>query len=600
MKIIYPEETLAKMQEIFDDCMGDAPPYCEASCPMHTDVKGYVDLISDGEHKKALALIREKLFLPASLGRVCAHPCEDKCKQSESNHPMAIAALKRFVADRCDADTDWDTTIKTEKNSKIAIIGAGPAGAQAAIDLRKEGYKVTIFEKLQVVGGMLRVGIPAYRLPREIIDFEYSFLHKLGIEFKMGVEVGKDISFEELTTNYDFVLITVGAHKGIIIPLEGNKLEGVLDAVNFLREASLTGKVSLGEKVVVIGGGNVAIDAARTARRLGSKKVHLVCLEKKEEMPAHDWEVAEAEEEGIIVHAAFGPEKIVGDKGKVKELVLNSCITVFDAAGKFNPTFDTCIQKVLPADNIIMAIGQSVDHTFLPKGMLELQPNGRIKVDPVTLQTSLEKVFAAGDATGGSVIVVEAMAEGRKAATSIIRDLNGLDMHLDREHEGAYETWLETELDEDEPVKPRVAITNISPEKRIQSFVEVALGFTEEQALEEASRCLACECKHCMQECEMLNDFADCPKDIFAEILRTGEIDPLIPYSCNVCNQCTIVCPKEFKLSENFMAMRVEMVKANNGKSPIAGHKAIEMHQLLAFSKIFGTTKPAPKGKELS
>ncbi|QEK12980.1 oxidoreductase [Crassaminicella thermophila] len=595
-KISYPKEVLEKMKEIVDGCMGDAPPYCEATCPMHTDVKGYVNLIAEEKYKEAIKLIREKLFIPGSLGRICAHPCEEKCKREEAfKQAMAIAALKRFVADNYDDESDWDTSIKPENGKSIAIIGAGPAGAQAALDLRRKGYKVTIFEKLTVVGGMMRVGIPEYRLPRNIIDREYSLLEKIGVEFRLGVEVGKDISFDQLRKDFHAVVIAVGAHKGVVIPVEGHDLEGVFDAVNFLREVSLTRKFNIGKKIAVIGGGNVAIDVARSARRVGAEEVHLVCLEPKDQMPAHDWEVEEAEEEGVIVHAGFGPEKIVGKNNKVAGFEIKKCTSIFDKDGKFNPKFDEKNKKMLDVDNVIFAVGQAVDNSFVKVEALETQRGGRFIVNPVTLQTKLEDVFVAGDASGRSVIVIEAMAEGRKAAISVDRYLQGKDMTADREYEGTYETWLETEIKEETDNLPRVKTKQLDPKKRVKGFDEVDLGFTQEQAVEEASRCLKCECKLCMKECIMLNDFCECPKELFQNIIETGEVDPIIPYSCNMCIQCTIACPKDFKMSDRFMEIRKKMVKANNGKSPIKGHKAIDMHQMLGFSKLFNTARPAKK-----
>jgi NADPH-dependent glutamate synthase beta subunit-like oxidoreductase len=596
-KVTYPKKALDKMQEIVNDCMGDAPPYCEATCPMHTDVKGYVNLIADGKHKEAVNVIREKLFIPRVLGRICAHPCEEQCKrEKEFRQPMSIAALKRFAADHYDDEKDWDLKIEPENGKTVAVIGAGPAGAQAALDLRRKGYKVTIYERLPVVGGMMRVGIPEYRLPRHIIDHEYSLLNKIGVEFKMGVEVGKDISFDEIKDKHDAVVIAVGAHKGVVIPIPGHDLDGVLDAVNFLREVSLTRKYDIGKKIVVIGGGNVAIDVARSARRVGAEEVHLVCLESKPEMPAHDWEIEEAEEEGVILHDGFGPEQIIGKDGKVAGFQIKKCTSVFDKDGKFNPQYDENIKETLEVDNVIFAVGQAVDNSFVPEGKLETVRGGRFKADPTTLQTKIEKVFIAGDASGRSVIAIEAMAEGRKAAISVDRYLKGQDMFADRQYEGTYETWLETELKEDVVDLPRIETSKVKPEERIKNFDEVDLGFTEEQAVKEASRCLACECKLCMKECEMLNDYCECPKELFESILKTGEIDPIIPYSCNMCSQCTLVCPKEFEMKDRFMDIRKQMIKANGGKSPIKGHKAIEMHQALGFSKLFNTAKPAKYG----
>ncbi|MGF7060402.1 FAD-dependent oxidoreductase [Brassicibacter mesophilus] len=595
-KITYPKHVLEKMQEIVDNCTGDAPPYCEATCPMHTDVKGYVNLIAEGKYNEAIKLIREKLFIPASLGRICAHPCEEKCKREEAfRQPMSIAALKRFVSDNYDDENNWDKAIEAENSKTVAVIGAGPAGAQAALDLRRKGYKVTIFEKLPVVGGMMRVGIPEYRLPRNVIDFEYSLLNKLGVDIKLGVEVGKDITFEQLRKDYDSVIIAVGAHKGVVIPIPGSNLKGVLNAVDFLREVSLTRKFDIAEKIVVVGGGNVAIDVARSARRVGAKEVHMVCLEPKDKMPAHAWEIEEAEEEGVIIHAGFGPEKIVEKDGKVAGFEVKECTSIFDKEGNFAPQFNESNKKIFDVDNVIFAVGQAVDNSFVADDMLETVRGGRFKVDRVTLQTKLDNVFVAGDASGRSVIVVEAMAEGRKAAISIDKFLQGKDMTIEREYEGAYETWLETEVKEETEDLPRVKTRQIEPSIRVHSFEEVDLGLTEEQAKNEASRCLKCECKLCMKECEMLGDFCECPKDLFERMLETGEIEPIIPYSCNMCSQCTLACPKDFEMKDRFMDIRKEMIKANNGKSPMKGHNAIEMHQLLGFSKLFNTAKPAKR-----
>lgn len=597
--ITYPESVLNKMKDIVDNCMGDAPPYCEATCPMHTDIKGYVNLIADGKNKESIKLIREKLFLPATLGRICAHPCEEKCKREEEfKQPMSIAALKRFVADNYDDESDWDISVQKEMDKSIAIIGAGPAGAQAALDLRKKGYKVTIFEKLPVVGGMMRVGIPEYRLPRSVIDFEYRLLKKIGVEIKLGIEVGKDISFDKLKEEYDSVIIAVGAHKGVIIPLEGSNLDGVTHAVEFLKEVSLTKKFDCGKKIAVIGGGNVALDVARSARRIGVEEVNLICLEEKGKMPAHNWEVEEAIEEGVILHAGFGSDKIVGEE-KVRGIEIKKCLNIFDEEGNFNPVFDNN-NKLLEVDNIIFAVGQGIDNSFIKEGTIETLRGGRFKVDPITLQTEVENVFVAGDASGRSVIVIEAMAEGRKAAISVDRYLNNEDMTINRVNEGSYETRLETEIKEDTLDLKRIETKKLDPNVRVNSFDEVDLGFREEEAKKEASRCLSCECKLCMKECEMLNDFCSCPKDLFESILENDEVDPIIPYSCNMCSQCTLVCPKEFPIKDSFMDIRKEMIVANGGKSPMKGHNAIEMHQFLGFSKLFNTAKPSNKLAEVA
>lgn len=584
---------IAKMQVVVDGCMGDAPPYCQAYCPMHTKVREYVGLIGKGKFNEAIAVIREKLFLPATLGRICAHPCEDSCKRGELNHPLSIAALKRFVSDNFDDQKLWNTQIESHKPQKIVIIGAGPAGAQAAIDLALKGYKVRIFEKHNFVGGMMRAGIPEYRLPRNIIDFEYSLLEKLGVEIKLGTEVGKDISLRYLRREYDAVVIAVGMQSAKMIHCEGHKLPGVFNAVEFLLEVSNTRAYpKLGKKVVVIGGGNVALDVARSAVRLGDKEITLFCVERDHnEMPAHNWEIDEALEEGVKINPGWGIVKIEGSE-KITGITLKKCISVFGAERRFNPQYDENQTITIEADSIIFAIGQKVDNSFDKD--LPLTPAGMFAVDPTTLQVGNSNIFVAGDASGHSVIVISAMAEGRKAAISIDRMFNKKDMIKDRQHERAFKTWLETKIPENIQANPRLETKKIPVSQRISSFDEVDKGFTLENAVAEGSRCLHCECRLCVKECVMLKDYAGlCPKTLFAETISAKDVAPLVPYSCNMCKTCTMVCPKHYNLSEIFMDMRKEMVESNQGESPMKGHKAINIHQKLGFSNFFNIVKPA-------
>ncbi|SHH35313.1 FAD-dependent oxidoreductase [Tepidibacter thalassicus] len=581
------KEIIDNMKYIVDNCMGDSSPACVATCPMHTNVKEYVRLIAEGKGKESIKVIREKLFMPKTLGRICAHPCEQNCKWNEKNNPMSIAGLKRYAADNFDDPSDWDLSTKPKNGKKVAIIGAGPSGAQAALDLIKEGFEVTVFDKLEVYGGMMRVGIPEYRLPRNIIDFEYSYLEKLGINFKMGVEVGKDIKFEEIKNEFDAVVVAVGKHIGRIDrSLENHDAKGIFSAAEYLKEISLTRNVNgIGKKVVVIGGGDVAMDCARSSLRLdGVEEVYSVCLEESyEKMAASTHEIKASLKEGVKFNLGFGINKILVDENKrVKGIELKKCLSMFDENGNFAPQFNENDIKVIDVDTIVFAIGQNVDSSFDEKNLLNKRKNGTFECDELTLQSvSDEKVFIAGDASGKSFIVIQAMATGRSAAKSVIRFLSGKDLKEGRsmEEEFSYKTKLNIPIDWDNVEKvERKEINELDPSERIKTFDEVSLGFTKEQAEKEASRCLQCECKLCMKECLMLRDYTDCPKTLFKEYLEKGyeNMDPLIAYSCNQCSQCTIKCPNDFDIKSNFDEMRREYVKANGGDSPLEGHKGLD------------------------
>lgn len=591
-----------RMQDIVDNCVGEEPAYCQAACPMHTDVKGYVNLIAEGRFTEALALIREQLIMPAVLGRVCAHPCEQACKRNELESAMSVAALKRFVADNYDTPEQWDTFIEDDREERVAVVGAGPAGAQAAFELAKKGYKVTVLEKLPVVGGMLYVGIPAYRLPREIIEFEYTILEKLGVEIRLGVNVGTDITFEELRREYDGVVLAVGAHEGKVLPIDGHEADGVVNAVDMLREVSLEGSFKgLGVRTAVIGGGDVAIDAARSAVRLGARTVTILYRRSEGEMPADPEEIADARAEGIEILTLRNPNRIVADEaGRVTAIEVGKCrLGEPDESGRRRPIpLEGCpdeVTEVHPVDSVIFACGQNVDCSCAPE--LDTAKGGQFTVDEVTLQTCFPNVVVAGDATGHSAIAVEAMAEGRKAAITLDRLFKGSDLKADRETERAYASRLQTDIPEDAPRRPRAETRKRDPEERVADFAEYDFGLSEEQAVCEASGCLGCECLQCVKECEMLADFTSCPKELFEELLDAEDVPPEIPYSCNMCQQCTLACPQDFDMRSIFGGIRRELVDRNRGKSPMKGHGVIYMHQRLGFSKPFNTTLPAPDGE---
>ncbi|WP_280771284.1 FAD-dependent oxidoreductase [Salipaludibacillus daqingensis] len=586
----FREKVLEQASTITDGCMGHEEAFCVAACPMHTDVKKYVAQIGKGDYEAALKTIREKLFLPNTLGRICAHPCEVDCRRNtEFGQAISVAGLKRFAAEKADRKELWDDAVGTPTGKKVAIIGAGPAGAQAAIDLRKAGHEVVIYDKLTVVGGMMRVGIPEYRLPREVIDFEYSYLEDLGVNFQMGVEIGKDMTFEQLREDYDSVIVANGAHVGSIPPVPGKDANGVFNAVDYLKEISLTHKFpKVGKRIAVIGGGDVAMDCARSSWRIGADEVFLISLEELESLPASQAEIDESQEEDVQFINGWGTDEILKDDGgKVTGMRLKKVISVFDENGRFAPTFSNEMKEI-EVDSIVFATGQQVQD--VSNGLLEQKGGGRYVTDSETLATNLPDVFVAGDASGGA-IVVQAMALGRKAAASADRFLKEIDLTEGRQFkfEYSFETRLDVPLPKGTENLPRTSGNHRPAKERKWDFKPYDLGYTDEQAKKEASRCIQCECKLCMTECIMLNDFGECPQDIFSEFLEKGEIDPVIPYSCNMCGGCTHVCPNDYGIGETFMGMRKDFILHNDGKSPMEGHKAIEIHQKLGFSKVFCT-----------
>ena len=591
------EEILQNIKNIVDGCMGEETPACAATCPMHTNVKEYIRLIGEGKGEEAIRVIRDKLFIPATLGRICAHPCEGKCKWNEGKSPMAIAALKRYAADNFDREEDWDLAIAPENGRKVAVIGSGPSGLQAALDLRRGGCQVTVFEKLPVRGGLPRVGIPAYRLPREILEHELTYLDKLGIEFKLNFEIGRDLSLQQLLDDYDSVVVSVGKSQGRVDrSLEHWDAAGIYSAVGFLQEAALTGNVAgAGKSVLVIGGGDVSMDCARTACRCRNvEKVVDICLEPSlEKMPASPAEKTGAAEENVKILPARAIQKIhVDENNRVCGVTLRKCVSMFNDQGQFSPSYDETDTLDLSVDTIVFAIGQGVEGGFA-KGILEQRRNSTFECDKLTLQSSTnEKIFCTGDASGESVIVIQAMATGRRAAQSVLRYLRGEDLREGRELKDTwtYETKLDMPTDWSQVSGSRADMPTIPVADRRKNFNEVATGFTTEQALEEAPRCRQCECKLCMKECIMLNDYTECPKTLFKKYLETGEIDRKIAYSCNECSQCTLKCPKSFDLRENFRALKEEYAAENAGIVPVAALQPSEATQVKECHEDYCTT----------
>ena len=572
------QSVIDNMKEIAEHCMGEETAACVATCPMHTNVKEYVRLIREGKGEEAIKVIRDQLFLPGTLGRICAHPCEGKCKWNEGKSPMAIASLKRYAADHFDREEDWNLSCKDENGKKVAVIGAGPSGLQAALELRKEGCQVTVFEKMPVRGGMLRIGIPAYRLPRTILEREISYLDRLGVKFELNCEIGKNKPFSEILENFDSTIVAVGKQQGRVDrSLDHWDAKGIFSAAGFLKEAAMTQDVKESGKVVlVVGGGDVAMDCARTARRLNAaEKVYSVCLEDSyDTMASSNHEIKGALAEGVKFNHAQAIQRIHTDEnGRVSGVTLKKCLSMFDENGRFAPTYDEEDTRELKVDTIVFAIGQGVEAEFAGE-ILEQRPNSTFACDKDTLQsTKNEKIFVAGDASGESVIAIQALATGRRAAQSVIRFLRGEDLRSGRELKDTwtYETKLQMPVDWDAITGQREDMQELDPKKRIHSFDEVALGYTKEEAEREAARCRQCECKLCMKECIMLNDYTECPKSLFKKYLEEGyeNLDHMIAYSCNECSQCTLKCPKEFNMKGIFTALKEDYAEKNNGLVPL-------------------------------
>jgi NADPH-dependent glutamate synthase beta subunit-like oxidoreductase len=463
---------------------------CKASCPAHISIPGFIAAISQGKYAEGLKLIKREMPFPAICGRVCPHPCETECNRGNIDKPIAIEALKRFLADEdLYSDISYIPEKKGEKKEKVAIIGAGPAGLTAACYLAIEGYPVTVFEKLPVAGGMMAVGIPEFRLPRDILQAEIEKIRELGVEIKLNVEIGKDIGFQDIQRDYQSIFIGIGCHRPIKLGVPGeDELKGVIDGITFLRDIHLGKPTLLKGRAVVIGGGNVAVDSARVAKRLGFRDVAILYRRTREEMPAYAYEVDEAMEEGIEIEFLTAPTKIIGENGEVGAL---QCVRMElgepDESGRRRPIPIKGSEFEVKTDVVIAAIGQQPDLGPLSlEGEIKASKRGWIVVDPQTGLTNMPGIFAGGDVVSGPRTVVEAVGFGKNVASAIDLYLREEDMSAARKGD-----WQGMEFrPEDAPLKERVAMPRISLSERQRSFKEIDLGFNEEQAKSEAERCL--------------------------------------------------------------------------------------------------------------
>jgi homotetrameric NADPH-dependent glutamate synthase len=541
-KAIYKEFQQAVPAIYTIEKKGIAP--CKAACPAHISVQGYVALISQGRFQEALDLIRRDNPLPAICGRACPHPCESSCQRGEIDEPIAINDLKRVASDyEYRSGKKMLPQIKEKRKEKVAIVGSGPAGLSAAYYLAIEGYSVIIFEALPVAGGMLTVGIPSYRLPRDIITYEIDYILEMGVKLKLNSPIGEKVTLNDLhDQGYDAVFMAIGAQDGVDLHIDGENLKGVHRAVDFLRKVNLGKRVSVGKKVAVIGGGNAAMDAVRTAKRLGAEDAFIIYRRGEEEMPANKEEIEEAREEGIQFHFLTAPSRILGDaSGRVKVLeLIRMELGEPDESGRRRPVPIQGSEYGIEIDTVISAIGQKVRSEIVAKDIgLKLNKNGTVKVDSITYQTNVPWLFSGGDAVSGPAIIIEAIAAGKEAAISINRFLRGESLSEGRGYMPEIAIPDKTTIQKEYRRRPK----RIDPLIRIHNFDEVNLALSPQEAQEEAKRCLSCgvcsECYRCVDACQagaIHHEMRDTilQLNVGAVVMATGfdlyDVAPLVEY----------------------------------------------------------------------
>lgn len=521
---------------------------CKSACPILTDAREYIQLIAERRFEEAFAAIRKQNPLPGVCGRICTHPCETACKRRQVDEPIAIAALKRFAC-----DGRWKSQYKQplpDKSTghKVAVIGSGPGGLSAAQDLALLGHHVTIFEALPILGGMLRVGVPAYRLPKDVLDEEIQAILDLGIEVKTGVRIGEDIRLTDLfEQGYNAMFVGIGAHKDRKLGIPGEaEVEGVVSAILFLREVNQGKEPEVGKKVAVIGGGNTAIDSARSALRLGAEAVHIVYRRSREEMPAAQEEIEEAIHEGSQIAYLTSPLEILGQDGKVSGLkCIRNELGGPDASGRRSPQPVPGSEFALDVDMVIAAIGQEPDASFLADELAFMEGGKRIHVEDLhNLTTARPGVFAGGDAVTGPATVVEAIAAGKRAALSIHDYLKGVSIPAIESIKPVETGKLSAAVMDTTRKFARCRKVSLPADRRLRGFDEVESVFSEDQAIREALRCLHCflgarvnkdRCVSCLT-CVRV-----CPLGI-PSTTKMGEI-AIDPFACQACGMCALECP---------------------------------------------------------
>ena len=585
------ESRKTNLELLLSNHTGDCRPPCALACPAGTDCQGYVGLIANGEYEAANELVKDRIPLPASLGRVCPHPCEKECRRGLVDEPISIQMLKRFAADQDLGDIEkFIPEIEEETGKSVAIIGGGPMGLSAAYFLRQMGHDVTIFESMPKAGGMLRYGIPEYRLPKAVLDEEIDTIEQMGVDIITDTKIGVDIPFEAIREEFDAVLLGIGAWVSTGVGCPGEDADGVIGGIDFLRKVVRNEPIELGEKVAIVGGGNTAMDACRTAVRLGAKEVYNIYRRTKDEMPADMVEIEEAEEEGVIFKNLTNPLEIVKDEnGHVKEVVLQ-CMELGepDESGRRRPVPIEGKTETIALDNMILAIGQAVDASIFE---CDKTRKGAIAYDKETFMTSVPGVFAGGDCGNDKIsIAVEAIADAKKVSEIIDAYLDGEIIRYEAPYFVERDDITEKTF-EDRERMCRPEIPQLSAEERKGNFSEVIPeGFTPEQAEEEAHRCLECGC-HDYYECKLI-DFAnqyDVKPERFAGDKNTIEFEddhPFIvrdPNKCILCGLCVRVCDEVMGIGALGLVHRgFDTVVKPNMEKPLASSGCVSCGQCVS------------------
>ncbi len=528
------------LELLMSDHDGDCKGPCTLNCPAGTDCQGYIKAIADGDDEKAVDIIKEKLPLPASIGRICPHPCEKACRRQYVEEAISIAHLKAFAADRVLEKGEKAKAVAASTGKRVAIAGGGPAGLTAAYFLALKGHAVTIYESMPKAGGMLRYGIPEYRLPKAVLDKEIALIEDMGVKILCNTRIGKDVSFEQLQKENDAVIIAIGAWTSMKVGCAGEELNGVYGGIDFLRSIALGAPAHIGEKVVIMGGGNTAMDACRSAIRLGAKEVTVVYRRTEKEMPAEKIEIAEAKEEGVTFRFLANPCELIGENGTLKQVKLQVMeLGEPDAGGRRSPVPVEGKFDYIEADSFIEAIGQKVSVSGFEG--VELNRKGIICADEHSFRTNIEGVFAVGDATNkGADIAIAAIGEANKAALVVDAYLNGLDIPYRKPF--VSERKVENIDFSTREKAARCNMPQRAPEERRNDFKEVNLGLDEATARAEAKRCLECGC----------HDYNDCK---------------LIRYSDKYINAVRFAGDKRLTDSED----RLKVIERNNGKCILCG-----------------------------